>query len=327
MRRFLYILLASLLLASCYQQEKPLVSELEMTKAQKDSADFFNARHYAYDYNFRVKADSLHLVAVPNPAEITHISSVDIKKVEAGDRLVVGAFVVIPTDSVDSVWVQVLRDEETIGWIHEKELLAGVSPNNPISLFIDFFSNTHLLIFLAFLVLVVALYSLRRYYRHKFLLVHFNDIASFYPTLLTLLISSSAVFYSTIQLQAADSWVRFYFHPTLNPFTVPLHIGIFLVSVWAIVIVGIATLADIRRYVSPADYLVYFLGLMAICAVDYVIFSVSTLYYIGYPLLLAYIVFALWRYFRYGRVRYICGSCGKLLRKKGKCPYCGAVNV
>lgn len=37
----------------------------------------------------------------------------------------------------------------TQGWIRESEMLAGVSPDDPISQFIDFFSNTHLLVFLA----------------------------------------------------------------------------------------------------------------------------------------------------------------------------------
>ena len=327
MRRFLILLMASLMLASCYRQNRPTVEDWEMTTAQRDSANFFNTHHYTHDYNFRVKTDSLVLAAVPNPLTISQTSSVAFVTVEAGDRLVVGDFAVIPTDSVDSVWVQVLRDEETIGWIHERELLAGVTPYNPISLFIEFFSNTHLLIFLAFIVVVGALYVFRHYHRHKTKLVHFNDIGSFYPTLLTILVSSSAVLYSTIQVQNPESWSHFFYHPTLNPFQTPVHIGIFLASVWAILIVAVATFTDIRKYITLGEQVVYYLGLMCVCAVDYVIFSVSTLYYIGYPLLLAYIIFAFWRYYRCGRVRYICGNCGKLLREKGKCPYCGAVNV
>ena len=302
------------------------MKDLEMTPEQRDSANFFNAHHYAHDYNFRVKADSLSLIAVPNPKEVITSSGVDIVKVYSGDRLVVGQFVIIPSDSVDSVWVQVLRDEDTIGWIHEKELLAGTRPDNPISMFIDTFSNTHLLIFLAFLVLVGVLYGVRRYRKLGIRLVHFNDVGTFYPTLLTLLVSSSAVFYSTIQLQDANSWSHFYYHPTLNPFNVPLHLGIFLASVWAIIIVALASFMAIRKYVSPTQQLVYYLGLMGVCAVDYVVFSLSTLIYLGYPLLIAYIGFALWRYFRYGRMRYVCGNCGRPMRDKGACPHCGAIN-
>lgn len=327
MRKLIFSFFCLLMLTACYQQDKSSLNDLEMTPQQRDSANFFNVHHYAHDYNFRVKADSLTLIVVPNPAEIVSTNVVDVAKVVSGDRLVVGAFVIIPGDSIDSVWVQVLRDENTIGWIHEKELLAGTRPNNPISMFIDVFSNTHLLIFLVFLVLVGALYGVRRYRKLGIRLVHFNDVGSFYPTLLTLLVSSSAVFYSTIQMQDAESWSHFYYHPTLNPFTVPLHLCIFLCSVWAIVIVSLATLLSLHKHLTPSQQLVYYLGLMGVCAVDYVVFSLSTLIYVGYPLLVVYIGFALWRYFRYGRMRYACGNCGRPLRDKGICPHCGAENV
>jgi len=327
MRRLLLFLLTALLATSCYRQDNPTANDWELTPAQRDSANFFNAHHYAHDYNFKVKADSLMLVAVPNPMTISLTRSVDSVKVEAGDRLVVGDFAIVPSDSVDSVWVQVLRDEETFGWIHESQLLAHVTPYNPISLFIDFFSDTHLLIFLNFFVLVGALYAFRHYRRHNLKIVHFNDIGSFYPTLLTILVSAAAVFYSSIQLFNPDSWSQFYYHPTLNPFDVPLHLGIFLISVWAILIVAVATFTDIHKYATLSEQLVYYLGLLCVCAVDYVVFSVTTLYYIGYPLLLAYIVFAVHRYVCYGRMRFVCGYCGKPMKEKGRCPHCGTMNV
>ena len=43
------------------------------------------------------------------------------------------------------------------------------------------------------------------------------------------------------------------------------------------------------------EAILYLGGLAAICAVDYVVFSITTLYYLGYPLLIAYYVFALRR--------------------------------
>ena len=36
-------------------------------------------------------------------------------------------------------------------------------------------------------------------------------------------------------------------------------------------------------------------GITGMCAVCYVVFSITTLYYIGYPLLIAYYIFALHR--------------------------------
>ena len=66
-------------------------------------------------------------------------------------------------------------------------------------------------------------------------------------------------------------------------------------SVWAIVIVAIATVDDIRHRLPLGEALLYLGGMTAVCAVDYVVFSVTTLYYIGYPLLIAYFVFAIYR--------------------------------
>ena len=168
-------------------------------------------------------------------------------------------------------------------------------PDDPISQFIDFFSDVHLLVFLAFCVVIVAAYGVRRLMRRGAKIVHFNDIPSFYPTTLCLLVASSAVLYSSIQLFGPESWRHFYYHPSLNPFGMPLHLGLFVTSVWAIVIVAIATVDDVTKHLPLGSAILYLGGLTAVCAVDYVIFSITTLYYIGYPLLIAYYIFALRR--------------------------------
>ena len=124
-------------------------------------------------------------------------------------------------------------------------------------------------------------------------IVHFNDIPSFYPTTLCLLVASSAVLYSSIQLFGPESWRHFYYHPSLNPFGLPLHLGLFVSSVWAIIIVGIATVDDVTKHLPLGSAILYLGGLTAVCAVDYVIFSITTLYYLVYPLLISYYIFAL----------------------------------
>ena len=232
----------------------------------------------------------------------------------------------VPADTIDSIWVKVARDQSTFGWIHEHDMLNAVSPDDPISEFIDFFSDAHLLIFLAFVVLVVAVYVHRKLLSRQAKLVHFNDIASFYPTLLCLLVAAAAMIYSSIQLFTPEKWRHFYYHPTLNPYAVPFGLGLFLVSVWAIIIVGVAVLDDVRRQLHFGEAILYLLGLGATCAVAYIVFSFFTLYYIGYPLFVAYVVFALWRYFHHPRARYLCGRCGGILYEKGTCPHCGALN-
>ena len=307
-----------MLLQSCYRAESPTPDAFVPTEEQMDSISFYTTHHYSQNYNFIVVADSLRLI---------NNELLDSLSVYKGDRLVVADIMMLPADTIDSVWVQVARDEETIGWAHETYLLTAVAPDNLISRFIDFFSDTHLLIMLGIVVVCIALLVVSRLYKRHARIVHFRDVNSFYPTLLALLVSLSAVVYSSIQLFDPESWRHYYYHPSLNPFSLPVHLGIFVALVWAAAIVAIAAVSDITRRLQTGETVLYLFGLAAVCSVDYVVFSVLTLYYVGYPLFLAYVVFALWRYFRYNRARYICGNCGQPLRSKGLCPNCGAENI
>lgn len=313
-------------LTSCYHQLAETPDAWIPTEEQMDSISFYTTHHYTQNYNFMVTADSLLLIA-QHPSEFVSEMLVDTFAVCRGDVLVVADIETMPRDTIDSVWVQVARDQATIGWIHESEMLPGVAPDNPISRFIDFFSDSHMLIMLAVVVLVAATYITWFLTRRNAKIVHFNDIPSPYPTILAILVAAAAVFYSTIQLFDPDSWRHYYYHPTLNPFTVPLHLELFLITVWTLLLVAVAAFDDIRRQLTTSEALVYYLGLAGVCSIDYVVFSVSTLYYIGYPLLAAYVAFALWRYYTKSRPRYFCGHCGATMKEKGKCERCGMENV
>lgn len=296
-----------LLLTACYNRGPITPDAWNLTEQQLDSISFYTTHHYTRNYNFVVTGDSLVVVAQqPEAMAIPDVVSIEIESIgeehqkdsitlRKHERIVVADIMTVPSDTIDSVWVKVARDQLTFGWIHENELLAKVSPDDPISQFIDLFSDVHLLVFLAFCVVVVAAYGVRRLMRRGAKIVHFNDIPSFYPTTLCLLVASSAVLYSSIQLFGPESWRHFYYHPSLNPFGLPLHLGLFVSSVWAIVIVAIATVDDVSKHLPIGSAILYLGGLTAVCAVDYVIFSITTLYYIGYPLLIAYFIFALRR--------------------------------
>ncbi len=299
-----FIIYHLLFSVACYNQGPITPDAWDLTKQQLDSISFYTTHHYTQNYNFVVTGDSLVVVAQqPEDMAVPEVVSLEIEEIgkelqkdsitlHKDERIVVADIMTVPSDSIDSIWVKVARDQLTFGWIHEKELLAKVSPDDPISQFIDFFSNVHLLVFLAFCVVIVAAYGVRRLMRLGAKIVHFNDIPSFYPTALCLLVATSAVIYSSIQVFGPETWRHFYYHPSLNPFALPLHLGLFVSSVWAIVIVAIATVDDVTKHLSMGESILYLGGLAAICAVDYVVFSVTTLYYIGYPLLIAYYVFA-----------------------------------
>jgi hypothetical protein len=292
---------------ACYNKGPITPDAWDLTKQQLDSISFYTTHHYTQNYNFVVTGDSLVVVAQqPEDMAVPEVVSIEIEAIgkewqkdsitlRKNERIVVADIKTVPSDTIDSVWVKVARDQLTFGWVHENELLAKVSPDDPISQFIDFFSDTHLLIFLAFCVVIVAAYGVRRLMKLGAKIVHFNDIPSFYPATLCLLVATSAVIYSSIQVFGPESWRHFYYHPSLNPFALPLHLGLFVTSVWAIIIVAIATVDDVTKHLSLGESILYLGGLAAICAVDYVIFSITTLYYIGYPLLIVYYYFAIRR--------------------------------
>lgn len=110
------------------------------------------------------------------------------------------------------------------------------------------------------------------------------------------MVSLSAAFYATIQTYMPEMWRHFYFHPTLNPFAVPRVLGFFLASVWAILILGLACIDEVKHRLGIGEAVLYLGGLCGICAIDYIIFSVSTLYFVGYIILVAYFWFAIRAY-------------------------------
>ena len=327
-RHFLFIVVAvwSLLLSSCYEHptgQRPMRKKA-ISERTMDSLSFFQKHHYTNNYNFVVRADSLTLLR-QLPEEEAAGMETDSFSVRKGDHLAVADIKMMPADSIDSVWVQLANDTSAFGWTREKEMLPRVMPDDPISQFISAFSDSHFIVFLIVVAVFGTSYTLWKLFKKKAYIVHFHDIDSVYPTMLSLIVASAATFYATIQLFAPQLWQHFYFHPTLNPFSVPPVLMLFLLSVWAILIVGIACVDDVCHKLTGMQAVLYLGGLAAVCAIDYIVFSVTTLYFIGYPLLGAYIAFALYRHWR-NRTIYICGNCGKPIKHKGKCPYCGAIN-
>ena len=226
------------------------------------------------------------------PEEAVNKMETDSFAVKKGKEVVVADIRILPNDKQDSVWVQIATEDYAFGWVHENRLLKQVDPADPISQFISTFSNIHLLIFLIVISIMGVGYLARKILKKNAHIVHFNDISSLYPTLLAVIVALSAAFYASIQLFAPETWREFYFHPSLNPFSQPPLLNIFLVLVWAMLIIGIATIDDVRRLLKSGETLLYLCGLGAVCAVNYIVFSVLTLYYIGYPLLIVYIYYA-----------------------------------
>lgn len=321
-------LLAVGMFSSCYYPAPDYADDWDLTECRRDSLDFEAAHHYTENFNFLVTGDSLALLATHPPRNLGPAElRTDSVRVRRGDRLVVADIMFIPEDPVDSVWVKVARDQLTMGWVHEKELLANVVPDDSISRFIHVFSNVHLMYFLGVPCLLLVFYLVRRMRRKRFHIVHFDDVGSCYPTLLCLTLAGAATLYGSMQKFVPATWTEFYFHPTLNPFGLPFILGLFVASVWLIVILAIASAEVVCRLLPLREALSYLFALAGVCVVCYLFFSLSTLYFVGYPCYLFYVVWALRRYWLYARCPYVCGRCGHRLRRKGTCPRCGVWNA
>lgn len=290
-----------------------------------DSVQFRSTHHYWRNFNFCVVADSVMLLS-QRPGDDSWSAARDSVPVKHDDHLVVADIAKVPTDSTDSIWVKVARDQFTQGWVREKHLLKAAVPDDPISLFIHHFSQSTTLFVLGCLGLLILFLLIQTARHRSFPLVHFNDIRSFYPTLLCLIVSGAATLYGSVQHFVPETWVEFYYHPTLNPFELPLILALFVASVWLIIIVGLAVMDDVRHQPDVGSGLAYLAGLAGVCAVLYLVFTLTVHIYIGYPLLIAYWWFAIRTHRRQGAARYLCGHCAGPMKHKGRCPHCGKLN-
>ena len=321
-----WVLLLTLWLSACYYPTPEHNDGWNVPNTEKpDSVNFRTTHHYWRNFNFCVVADSLTLLS-RRPGDDSWSTSRDSVRIDGDDRLVVADIAKVPSDSTDSIWVKVARDQFTQGWIREKHLLQSAIPDTPISFFIHHFSQNTTIFVLGCLGLFILFLLIRTARHRSFPLIHFNDIGSFYPTLLCLIVSGAATLYGSVQHFVPETWVEFYYHPTLNPFELPPILALFIASVWLIIIVAGAVIEDVRHQPDVESRLAYLAGLAGVCAVLYLVFTLAVHIYVGYPLLIAYWVFALRTYSRHNAARYLCGHCGHLLKRKGRCPHCGKMN-
>lgn len=321
-RPFVFFILRSLflllLLSSCHYSRPDLADE-DLSRETRDSLTYLYERHYTWNTNLEVYADSVSLVCLPlkDCYNLLH----------KGDRVVVAEFAIHPADSVDSVWVKLAHSQEVQGWLRESEMMRACVPTDSISQAVYLFSDTHTSCFIAVFTLFVAFCLFRVFRRKQLRLVYFNDIDSVYPLLLCLLMACSATLYESMQIFVPETWQHFYFNPTLSPFRVPFILSLFLLTLWLFVIVLLAVLDELFRQLSPEAAVFYLLGLASACIFCYFFFILTTPVYVGYLFLAAFA----YRFFKKLQAslqasRYRCGRCGQMLKEKGVCPYCGAVN-
>ncbi len=308
MRKVFFFFMALVLLSACYYP-----------------AD--ESTLYAVNDNFFLAADSMRL-QTQEPLHNMPIDTLsDSIMLFYNDPLVVAQIVVIPEDSIDSVWVKVARDQFAQGWIHQSDFLACVVPDDPISEFIYLFSQRHLWFFLGLVFTVLIVLVVQKIRHSRFNMIFVRDISSFYPTMLTVSLSSSALLYASIQRLVPETWVLYYYHPTLNPFDLPLILGLFIASIWLLVVLVIATIDEVLALLPIPEAILYLFSLLGVCVVCYMVFSLPALGWLGYILYLIFSVALIWRYIKCFRARCLCGKCGAKMHGKGQCTRCKTRNV
>lgn len=307
-----------LLMASCRYAVPDFTNETPDKRTQ-DSLRYLYERHYTWDANLVLHADSIRLMTLPLKEGYDTLYR--------GDRVVVAEFDVHPNDTIDSIWVKLAHSQEVQGWLRECEMKEAFMPADSLSQAIHLFSNTHMPYFIAICALFVAFWLARVLRRKPSRQIGFAGIDSVYPLLLCLLMAGCATLYETMQVFAPDTWEHFYYNPTLSPLQVPPVLALFLSGFWLFLVTLVATIDVLFRRLPFMQAVFYLLGVSVACIFCYFFFILTTPIYIGYLFLLAFAaVFIHCLYRSLHTSRYRCGQCGEVLPHKGVCPHCGAVN-
>ena len=111
-------------LVSCHYS-RPNLEDEHLSKETRDSLAYLFERHYTWNTNLEVLADSVNLACLPVKDCYNMLYR--------GDRVVVAEFAIHPADSVDSVWVKLAHSQEVQGWLRESEMMHAFVPTDSIS--------------------------------------------------------------------------------------------------------------------------------------------------------------------------------------------------
>lgn len=257
------------------------------TPQQIDSLIFRLEHHYTINFNFLVKADSLMLI--PRDGDLVQ----DTCHVYDGELVAVAAM----NWQSDTLWIKVAHDQMTMGWIPEQELLRGVTPDDPISEVLDALTGSRSIWMSALVAIGVVLLVVRQGRSRVLSAVKNGGMPMVYPRLFLGLVALMASLYVSVQNFVPEFWQEYYFHPTLNPLILPSVMAMLMTVVWLVLITAIAVVDEVYHHLYFADGIAFLLELLGIGMVVYLVIGWTTLYYIGYLLLVAFIIFLVF----YGR--------------------------
>ena len=120
---FFVLMLLMALTTTCKQKQTvsmqvgDSVQLTKMDSIKADSLEFRRKHHYTENYNFQVTTDSLAL-QMQIPEEALNNMPLDTFYVNKGELVVVADIRILPADTVDSVWIQLARNNSEFGWVH-----------------------------------------------------------------------------------------------------------------------------------------------------------------------------------------------------------------
>lgn len=276
-------------------------SDWMLTQMQSDSIFFSETHHYNTGTNFILMSDSLTLLLHPGGWPDNMETTTDSCVLKEGDDFVVTE-IYRPDNhedlGIDSVWLCVASDGIHLGWVAETEMLAKSSPVSPISQFIYTFSDTHLYVFIVLIVLMAVFIGYSKYKHMLLWFVHFRDATSLYPCAFTITMATASMIYSTLQKFFPEVWVTYYFNPSLNPFTQPVLVSLFLVSLWLSVLFLLSVVFDLVDKIPFFQMVSYTLSLVCLGCIIYLVLTFSVPYYIGYVFYSLYVFFSVSRFLK-----------------------------
>lgn len=309
-----------------------------------------HTRRYHIGDNLCITSDSITLIS-QSPEESLAELAVDTIALYRNTVVAIADIKAIPSDTVDSVWVQVAATQDNFGWVREAQLTVSSAPDNPISITLHQLmrlKTSGWLFFAVAIGLLLHIYivkispdgfvklgtSIRKKQENgnsaeidpTHYTLHLRDIPSPYPLMLSLCTALFIAACTTIQAFMPHLSDSYYYHPSLNPFALPLPLSLSVTLFWACVVLSIATIDDVIKLLTPRQALVYLLTTAVIITVVCIILLYTVPVVAGYLLLLMYTLFAISRFQRSYHSQYVCGNCGKILPHKGECPHCNAVN-
>ena len=256
-------------------QAQPDSTLLDLTPQQVDSLVFRLTHHYSENFNFVVKSDSLTLV--PREGDLVQ----DTCRVYADEIIVVAAIATVG----DTIWVKVAHDQQTMGWIAEKELLAGVSPDDPISEMLYWLQSWRGIWMSLLAAIGLTSFLLHQRKSRQLRLLRADDMDSPYPLLFVALVALMASLYASVQNFVPEFWQEYYYHPSINPLMLPPVMALLVVLTWLVVITFIAVCDEVYHHFYFLPGVAYLSQLVGIAMLVYLAISWLTLLYVGYLLL------------------------------------------